>query len=335
MALRRRGTDMIIKAQGADITEQLSNVWGSGVEAMLQSAAQNPVQTREPATPQEIRKGLHPNTRGSRNQNEALKLRLETERVFTRQSLLQEIGNLDAGKPLSNEMKEIIRRSGLRPSEALLNQMRMHGIEVRPEEQQNLQKLDGSNLVSQARPAAQPNRFLGLATNLSNQLATGLVNTLVPPAQARGTAPSSGSPAVATRSTGGRSANTQWNQIVNMAKAAGAKFPELVAAQWALESAWGKSPSGRNNFFGQKGKGTSKATWEVVNGREVNTTASFMDFKSPQDSVNYLVQKWYQGKGGANKARTAEEAARILKQQGYATDPNYVIKLMRIIASQR
>ena len=196
MALRRRGVDMIIRAQGADITEQLSGVWSKGVEAAIKEAAKNPVQTREPATPQEIRKGLYPGARGSRNQNEALKRRIETERVFTRESLLQEIGNLDAGKPLSNEMKEIIRRSGLRPSEALLNQMRMHGIEVPPEVQQNLQKLDGGDLVSQARPAAQPNRFLGLATNLSNRLATGLVNTLVPPAQARGTAPFTGSPSV-------------------------------------------------------------------------------------------------------------------------------------------
>ena len=35
-----------------------------------------------------------------------------------------------------------------------------------------------------------------------------------------------------------------------MATNAGAKYPQLVAAQWALESAWGEHTSGENNFFG-------------------------------------------------------------------------------------
>jgi hypothetical protein len=126
-----------------------------------------------------------------------------------------------------------------------------------------------------------------------------------------------------------------WNQVVAMAKKAGAKFPELVAAQWALESAWGQSVSGRNNFFGQKGSGTRKGTWEVVNGRRVNTTASFMDFPSPQDSVNYLVNNWYKGPKGANSARSLDQAAQWLKSQGYATDPAYVNKLLQIVRNQR
>lgn len=143
-------------------------------------------------------------------------------------------------------------------------------------------------------------------------------------------------PTLATRSSSPQAGpRPSWDNVVAMAKAKGAKFPELVAAQWALESNWGRSPSGRNNFFGQKGPGTKKATWEVVNGRRVNTTASFMDFASPSDSVGYLVSKWYQGRGGANNAKTVEEAARILKQQGYATDPEYVNKLLRIIRSNR
>ena len=49
-----------------------------------------------------------------------------------------------------------------------------------------------------------------------------------------------------------------WEGILEAARVAGAKFPELVAAQWALESNYGKLVSGRNNFFGLKGNGTDK-----------------------------------------------------------------------------
>ena len=45
---------------------------------------------------------------------------------------------------------------------------------------------------------------------------------------------------------GGATASPDFKGIVNMAKTGGAKFPELVAAQWALESGWGKTPSGKN-----------------------------------------------------------------------------------------
>lgn len=157
--------------------------------------------------------------------------------------------------------------------------------------------------------------------------------TLPPPAMRL---PASGTRTMAVRSSPApRGARQSWENVVAMARGQGAKFPELVAAQWALESDWGRSPSGRNNFFGQKGAGTRKATWEVVNGRRVNTTASFMDFASPADSVGFLIDKWYRGDNGANRARTVEEAARILKQQGYATDPEYVNKLLRIVRGNR
>jgi len=41
-----------------------------------------------------------------------------------------------------------------------------------------------------------------------------------------------------------------WNGVMAAGKAAGAKYPEVVAAQWALESAWGKHVSGTHNYFG-------------------------------------------------------------------------------------
>jgi hypothetical protein len=84
-----------------------------------------------------------------------------------------------------------------------------------------------------------------------------------------------------------------WAEIASMAKTAGAKFPELVAAQWALESGWGKHTSGRNNYFGLKGAGTKTKTQEFVNGKWIEITDSFIDFATPNDCVKYLFDTWY------------------------------------------
>jgi hypothetical protein len=126
-----------------------------------------------------------------------------------------------------------------------------------------------------------------------------------------------------------------WDGVKAAAQACGAKFPELVAAQWQLESAGGTAISGKNNFWGLKGSGTACGTTEVYNGETVHITASFIDFPSLKAGVNYLVSRWYldyQGYQGVNHAATANDAARELKRQGYATDPSYPEKLIRIMS---
>jgi flagellum-specific peptidoglycan hydrolase FlgJ len=136
-----------------------------------------------------------------------------------------------------------------------------------------------------------------------------------------------------------KSAETSFESIVSMAKSAGAKYPELVGAQWALESGRGKTPSGKNNYFGIKATsseaGTSKGTWEVENGQEVNTTARFKDYDTPQGSVNDLVGKWHKNYGnysGVNNAGDARAAADMLVSESYATDPNYASKLKKLMS---
>jgi hypothetical protein len=130
-----------------------------------------------------------------------------------------------------------------------------------------------------------------------------------------------------------------WREIRDMAAQAGAAHPDLVAAQWALESGWGASPSGRNNFFGLKAapgeSGSTMRTQEHLGGKNVTIPDSFMNFESPQDSVNTLVNRWYKdykGYKGVNRAQTAVEAADQLKAQGYATDPSYSAKLKDLVA---
>jgi hypothetical protein len=126
-----------------------------------------------------------------------------------------------------------------------------------------------------------------------------------------------------------------WDGVVELATKAGAKYPELVASQWALESNWGKQPSGTHNYFGLKGSGTNKTTTEYVNGKAVTIKDNFLNFESLEDSVTYLVDRWYKNYKsfkGVNNAKSFSEAAQMLVEQGYATDPAYATKLTQLAA---
>lgn len=128
---------------------------------------------------------------------------------------------------------------------------------------------------------------------------------------------------------------TTWALISAAAKNAGAKFPDCVSAQWALESGYGKHTSGKNNFFGIKGTpGTTVSTQEYVNGQFVTIQDTFKDFSSPEECVQYLVDRWYKdykGYQGVNRADSRDECARLLVAEGYATDPDYASKLIELM----
>lgn len=139
-----------------------------------------------------------------------------------------------------------------------------------------------------------------------------------------------------TWSVAGKQTNfpNTWEGVLEAARVAGAKFPELVAAQWALESGWGKHVSGRNNFFGLKGEGTDTKTQEFINNQWVTITDSFIDFPDLLSCVIYLVDHWYKdfkNYKGCNNAGTREEAAQWLVKEGYATDPTYASKLIQLM----
>jgi len=128
-----------------------------------------------------------------------------------------------------------------------------------------------------------------------------------------------------------------WDGVVAAASKAGAKYPEVLAAQWALESGWGKHTSCNHNYFGIKdlqGNGCLTQTKEVYNGKEVTIAAWFKRFASLYDSVDYLVGRWYKdykGYKGINRAASRNECAQLLTKEGYATDPNYSTKLIQIM----
>jgi len=125
-----------------------------------------------------------------------------------------------------------------------------------------------------------------------------------------------------------------WKGVKAAATKAGAKFPEVVAAQWALESGYGKHTSGKNNYFGLKGSGSERETKEFINGQWITIKAGFIDFPDLQTCVSYLVDRWYRDYKqfkGVNRASSPEECARLLVSEGYATDPQYSEKLIKLL----
>jgi hypothetical protein len=129
-----------------------------------------------------------------------------------------------------------------------------------------------------------------------------------------------------------------WAGIEAAARKYLCRYPELVAAQWRLESGAGKYMSGRNNPFGLKGPGTTKETKEVVDGKTITIYASFLNFDSLDAAVQYLVERWYlnwQNHKGVNRAPNRNEAAKDLQRQGYATLPAYAERLINLMDQER
>ena len=128
-----------------------------------------------------------------------------------------------------------------------------------------------------------------------------------------------------------------WAGVTAAAKLAGAKYPELVAAQWALESGYGKHVSGTHNYFGLKGSGTATKTQEFINGQMVSIVDSFINFPDLLSCVRYLVNRWhcnYEAYKGCNNAASRNDAAKWLVKEGYATDPDYADKLIKLMSEQ-
>ncbi len=133
--------------------------------------------------------------------------------------------------------------------------------------------------------------------------------------------------------------NSRWNWVVDQARKAGAQYPELVAAQFMLESGYGANVSGTHNYFGLKTTSTDPdSTWletsEYKNGKWVKVMAPFKNFDSPEAAIQYLSRLWYKDFGaykGANNALDINGAIDVLVQGGYATDPKYREKLLQIL----
>lgn len=113
----------------------------------------------------------------------------------------------------------------------------------------------------------------------------------------------------------------------------------VTLAQWAVESAWGKVMSGKNNPFGIKAKPpapcTSCMTREVMNGQVVHVAQFFADYDSLADAFEahaHLLATFSPYARARAKLPDAEAFAHALTGV-YATDPKYGDTLVSIMRS--
>ena len=132
---------------------------------------------------------------------------------------------------------------------------------------------------------------------------------------------------------------TNFKTIYALAKEVGIKFPEVVAAQFGVESQHGLKVTGTNNYLGIKarpediesGNFTEAETYEEIDGKMVKRMEKFKNFTSIREMLldykKHYNDDWFNGfttRKGTVNVNTAEEAIIRLKENGYATDSDYV-----------
>ncbi|WP_455438944.1 GBS Bsp-like repeat-containing protein [Streptococcus salivarius] len=127
-------------------------------------------------------------------------------------------------------------------------------------------------------------------------------------------------------------------------------LPSITAAQAILESGWGSSELAKapnNNLFGIKdsedwnGEIVTVPTQEYVNGDYITINAAFRKYTSWNDSVVDHAKFFTSTEWRKNNYRKVVNvtdyriAAQELKNAGYATDPSYAGKLIRLIEAYK
>lgn len=107
-------------------------------------------------------------------------------------------------------------------------------------------------------------------------------------------------------------------------------YPSVVIAMAILETGWGKYAIG-NNYFGIKGKGHVKRTKEWDGTKFITITSSFQYYESMAKSVEDHSRLLHGSRYNIGKAQSYQEAVKLIKLGGYATDPNYESKINFII----
>ena len=151
-SLYRDGEQLIIKNPGANIDAELGKAFEKYIDPAVQKGQQ---QSQQPKikTPEDISRNFGPG-RGNTADNANLRRQAETVPLYDRNRIEQQLDEITTDKPLDNATRQIIRRTGLKPSDFFIKQMKLHGVPLKPEIQQRLRTLDGSDLVSQALPAS-------------------------------------------------------------------------------------------------------------------------------------------------------------------------------------
>lgn len=106
----------------------------------------------------------------------------------------------------------------------------------------------------------------------------------------------------------------------------------VTIAQAILESGWGRSAPG-NNLFGIKGSGQQQVIQEFINCKWMQIVDGFRVYDSWCDSVrdHSLLLAGNPRYGKVLNERDYRYVSQELQRAGYATDPHYADKLIRII----
>lgn len=114
---------------------------------------------------------------------------------------------------------------------------------------------------------------------------------------------------------------------------------EVMLAQAAQESNWGRAAIGTYNVFGIKGSGSQGSirvkTHEVVHGRRITVHANFAHYGSYEEAFDAYARTLHNG--SYNKAlKHKDDPVRFAKDlQGiYATDPHYSSRLIRLMRDE-
>lgn len=125
--------------------------------------------------------------------------------------------------------------------------------------------------------------------------------------------------------------------------------PKIMVAQAALETGWGNAViekedgSSTYNFFGIKsdhrwhGESAMTTTHEFIAGKKLTVNAPFRAYESAENSFADYVE-FVSGsdryKGAVANASDSKTYVEELQKAGYATDPQYAEKILRIANSQ-
>lgn len=110
-------------------------------------------------------------------------------------------------------------------------------------------------------------------------------------------------------------------------------LPSVVIAQAALESGWNLNAGTLFGIKSTDGKGVSYTTQEYVNGQKKTIQAVFKTYPS----VAAAVEGYYDLITGLDRYRAAvcnpdyKSTITAIKAGGYATDPDYISKIVSII----
>lgn len=135
-------------------------------------------------------------------------------------------------------------------------------------------------------------------------------------------------------------ADTIFNSINKVNKENGYQlYNSVIIAQSVLETGWGQSKimMKANALFGikagssWKGKVYSSYTNEVYDGVESTEYATFRAYDSIEDSIEDYYKLIKNNYKKALNCNTQKESIQAIKNGGYATDPDYVSKIMSII----